>query len=451
MVRGVPPGREAEQQVGARYALGRLARLALRAAARRDGLKPLLLVSQPCRRLFRPGVDPTGGELRATKIPHGFQQLNERLTREVALARKAIERNLVGIVGQVSARSTLDLGEVPYVGLVARIVGRVPRRRQRVDGPDAPSGELRGRLPRTQKCDLPRRRPLRVRVGERVADAVHQLVETVPALAAPRAADDDDLPEQLVEEIAAAHDGGRRERPRDGAAVEGSGRFVVERRHEVIALAGIAELPAERGVGSVGPGLRPVEERVLDGRRAARGGAVGAPPETDGRSDRADVDEIAKDVRRRSPVAVTFDQRAVSEGFDDVVALAVEGARRRGARDRDARRHDHAEQSPPRYRAHLGAEGKGEGNGETAATPAQGRMACACGLPSAPCCGIAPVRSNTRAGFPGLRALPPTFPPADALVEASSGRHGCARRIFTGCESPQRRCSPRCSSPPRAA
>jgi len=97
----------------------------------------------------------------------------------------------------------------------------------------------------------------------------------------------------------------------------------------VEALPRVAELAAEEGVGPVGAGSRPEEERVLLGgvraevrRRALRAEAVR-------RLERPVVQEVAEDVRPRRLTAVPLGERPVRERLDDVVPLAVE---RRGGR-----------------------------------------------------------------------------------------------------------------------
>ena len=182
---------------------------------------------------------------------------------------------------------------------------------------------------------------------------MHHLVEPEAAPARAWAAVDDDLSQEKVEEVVAAHDGTRGQGAGDGGTRDRIREAVGERPHVVEALSRIAELAPEEGIRPVGLRLGPGEERVL-GRRCqalARGRvpASEAPRGVEG----AVVDQVAKNVGTGRLPSVTLDQRPVGQGLDDVVPLAVEGeGRPRKARGRDGNQdQDARDRRQPRRRA----------------------------------------------------------------------------------------------------
>ena len=243
-----------------------------------------------------------------------------------------------------------------HVGLVAVVVPLVERgvgdARELLVGQ---SRHSRQRLPDAELFDLIRlRTTLRVRSRERVFHGVHQLVQAVPALAHPGSPFDHDLAHEVVEKVAAADERGRREAARNRGSLDVGGFGVLELRHEVEALAGVAELPPKGRVGLVGQGLGPVEEGIGRRRVGAETRRMVAPAEAEGRREVSVVEEIPQDVGPRRLAGVPLDEGAVGQRFDHDVPLAVE---RRGAlrEKRREERERHAAEGglPPSSRGSL--------------------------------------------------------------------------------------------------
>ena len=139
-------------------------------------------------------------------------------------------------------------------------------------------------------------------------------------------------------------------RPRGIAVPSMSGDSRVHQlRHEVKALAGVAELPPKGRVGMVGQGLGPVEEGIGRRRVGAKTRGMVAPAEAEGRLEVPVVEEIPQNVGPRRLAAVPFDEGAVGKRLDDDVPLAVEGRGRPGEEGREERERRGAEDSS-RYR-----------------------------------------------------------------------------------------------------
>ena len=272
--------------------------------------------------------------------------------RVVALRGEAFEGHLVRMIGEVLA--LVPVGDDAFlddVGLVAVVVPLVERgvgdARELLVGQ---SRHSRQRLPDAELFDLMRpRTTLRVRSRERVAHGVHQLVQAVPALAHPGSSVDHDLAHEVVEKVAAADERGRREAARNRGSLDVGGFGIRELRHEVEALAGVAELPPKGRVGLVGQGLGPVEEGIGRRRVGAKTRRMVAPAEAEGRREVPVVEEIPQDVGPRRLAAVPFDEGAVGERFDHDVPLAVErrGALREERREERERQPRRAPCRPP--------------------------------------------------------------------------------------------------------
>ena len=335
LARGVVGRVEAEERVRARRDVGGLMLLALVALAGIDGREPAVLVGAPglglLRGRWRWRRGRVGGRgcllVRDAEVAHDDEQLHDGLPRVVALFGQTLVGHRVRRVGEVLAAAPVDrdpvLDDVRLVAVVVPLVERgVGDARDLLGGE---SRQARQGLPDAELLDrFGRRKALRVRSREGVADGVHQLVEAVAALARPGPAVEDDLAHEVVEKIAAPDQRRGREAARNRGSLDVGGFGVLELRHEVKALAGVAELPPEGRVGLVGQGLRPVEQGVGRRRVGTEAGRMPVPAETERRSELAVVEEIAQDVGPRRMAVVALDERAVGEGLDDDVALAVE-------------------------------------------------------------------------------------------------------------------------------
>ena len=326
---------ESEEGVPAGGDLGGLADVALGSLTGMDGGEPRRPVLLPRLRLLGVRVRPGGRrKLREAEVPHEDEEPDDRLPGALSLVGEALVRDVVRMGRAGFARVLAPLFHVSLVPVVVPLVEDAVGDLLRALGRDP--GDLLDRLPDAERCDLVPL-PLRVRAREGVLDRVHHLVEAEAAPARAGAAVHDDLPEEAVEEVVAADDGARRERAGGGRAGERLREAVRERSHVVEALAGVAELAPEEGIGSVGLGLRPAEERVFVRRVAAVAWRLVAPSEAPRSVEGTVVYQVAEDVGTRGLASVAFHERPVGRRLDDVVPLAVEGE---GRRRQDRRRRD---------------------------------------------------------------------------------------------------------------
>ena len=183
---------------------------------------------------------------------------------------------------------------------------------------------------------------------------MHQLVQAVPALTRPGSPVDHDLAHEVVEKVAAADERGGREAARNPGSLDVGGFGILELRHEVEALAGVAELAAEGRIGLVGQGLGQSRRGLVVVASAQKPGGWSPQPKQRGGARSPSLKRSRRMSGRGRLAVVPLDEGAVGERFDHDVSLAVE---RRGAlrEERRDERERHAAEGglPPSSRGSL--------------------------------------------------------------------------------------------------